>query len=230
MLNWGLCIAGSYLLGSIPFGFLIGKAKGIDIREVGSKNVGATNVGRVLGRSFGITCFFLDMGKGAIPVIVAGAMNGLLGQDVVAMETSQIWLWLAVAFASVLGHMCSPFLGFKGGKGVATGFGSMLAMWPLLTLPALGAMVVWYGVLKLTHYVSVASMLAATSLPIGYFIRILPPKAMDQPLSQTAQYIMHASAPLIVTVAMALLIAYKHRTNIARLRQGTEPKHGSSVE
>lgn len=230
MLNWGLCIAGSYLLGSIPFGFLIGKAKGIDIREVGSKNVGATNVGRVIGRKFGMTCLFLDMGKGVIPVVVAGAISGLSSQDVVAMEPSQIWLWLAVAFASVLGHMCSPFLGFKGGKGVATGFGSMLAMWPLLTLPALAAMIVWYCVLRMTRYVSVASMLAAASLPIAYFLRILPPKAMEQPLSQTADYVMHASAPLIVTAAMALLIAYKHRTNITRLRQGIEPKHGSPVE
>lgn len=230
MLTWALCIAGSYLLGSIPFGFLIGKAKGIDIREVGSKNIGATNVGRVIGRSFGITCAILDVCKGAVPVIVAGAMSGLSSQSVTEMEPMQIWLWLAVAFASVLGHMYSPFLGFKGGKGVATGFGSLLAMWPLLTLPALGAMVVWYGVLKLTRYMAVASMLAAASLPIGYFLRIIPPGATDQELSQTVDYVMHASAPLIVTTAMAILIAYQHRTNIARLRKGIEPKLGSPVE
>lgn len=230
MLSWILCIAGSYLVGSIPFGFLIARSKGIDIREVGSKNVGATNVGRVMGRSFGRVCLLLDISKGAVPVIVAGIINGLSSQQLKDMEPSQMWLWLAVAFASVLGHMYSPFLGFKGGKGVATGFGSLLAMWPLLTLPALVAMVVWYAVLKLTRYVSVASMLAAASLPVGYFFRILPPSATDQPISQTIDSVIHASAPLIVTVAMAILIAYKHRDNIARLRQGTEPKHGSPVE
>lgn len=231
MVPWILTIAGAYLVGAIPFGVLIGRARGIDIRLHGSKNIGATNVGRVLGRRLGLLCFVLDMAKGAVPVLVAGGVFGLLGRPpagrdpaVAVLTQQQMWLWLAVACAAVGGHMASPFLGFRGGKGVATGFGGMVVMWPLLTIPALGAIVVWYGVLRFTHYMSVASMSAALSLPVGYFLRALPNDALEIPLRETLQQVITAAPPLIVTTAMALLVVYRHRANIGRLRRGEEPK------
>ena len=225
MTLWIVCIAGAYLAGSIPFGVIIGRARGIDIREHGSKNIGATNVSRVLGRRLGLLCFVLDVGKGAGPVIAAGALFGLLGKRPVdpdaetVLTQAKTWLWLAVAGATIFGHMYSPFLGFRGGKGVATSFGAMVGMWNVLTIPALGALVVWYGVLRLTRYVSVASMTAAVSLPLGYALSVLP-----NDLSDSLDQVMAAKPPLIVTAAMALLVIYRHRGNIARLRRGEESK------
>lgn len=228
---WLLTILGAYLIGSIPFGVIIGKARGVDIRQVGSKNIGASNVTRILGRKLGLLCFFLDMGKGAAPVLIAGSIFGLLGRlpastDPAAdvLSAAEMWLWLAVVCAAVFGHMFSPFLGFGGGKGVATGFGGLLFMWPAMTIPALGAIVVWYGVLRLSHYVSLASMLAAASLPLGYALSILPRETLDIPVSESLHQIASGSPPLIVTAVMALVVIYKHRTNIARLRRGEEPK------
>ena len=228
MIHWVWLIPSAYVAGSIPFGYLLGRARGLDIRQHGSKNVGATNVGRVLGRRLGLTCFVLDMVKGAVPVIAAGVINDLITESIDSISAQQMWLWLAVACAAVLGHMHSLFLGLRGGKGVATGFGAMLAMWPLLTFPALGVMVIWYGMLRLTRYVSVASMTASLSLPLAYLVRVLPPDAMDVELSQTLDRVWRASPPLIVTAVLALLIVFKHRTNIARLRRGEEPKSNSS--
>ncbi len=225
--QWIGLIIGAYVLGSIPFGVIIGRFKGIDIREHGSRNIGATNVTRVLGRKAGVSCFVLDVGKGVGPVIAAGIIFDLLGRPAGAetgLTSTQMWLWMAVACASVFGHMHSIFLGFGGGKGVATGFGSMAAMWPLLTFPALGAMVVWYGVLRFTRYISVASMLAALSLPVGYILSALPRDALEQPLSHSLDHIVAGYPPLIVTALMALVVVFKHRANIARLRRGEEPK------
>ena len=228
MSGWVLWIGGAYILGSIPVGYLLGRARGLDIRQHGSKNVGATNVGRVLGRRLGLICFVLDTAKGAVPVIAAGVINELITKEIDSISPQQMWLWLAVACAAVLGHMHSLFLGLRGGKGVATGFGAMLAMWPLLTFPALGAMVVWYSMLRLTRYVSVASMTASLSLPLAYLVRALPPDATDVELSQTVARVLQTSPPLIITSVLALLIVFKHRTNIARLRRGEEPKSNSS--
>ena len=138
-----------------------------------------------------------------------------------------MWLWLAVAGAAVLGHMCSPWLRFGGGKGVATGFGAMLAMFPLLTFPALAALVVWYACLRLTRYVSLASIAGAASLPVWYLVWVIPRDAEQQPFQHTLQRLAHAWPPLVVTAALAALVLYKHRSNLARLRRGEEPKVGS---
>jgi len=230
-LAWGLIIVAAYGLGSIPFGVVIGRMRGVNLLREGSRNPGASNVTRLLGKRLGILCFFLDMGKGVIPVIVAGVMFDLLGDrpassdpTVAVLTRTEMWLWLSVACAAVLGHMRSPWLGFRGGKGVATGFGAMAAMWAVLTLPALAAMVVWYGVLRVTRYVSVASVLAAMSLPVGYLLSALPREALEQPLSASIDQLMVASPPLIVTTGMAVLITYLHRGNLARIRRGEEPK------
>ena len=221
MLPFLLSILAAYLIGSIPFGVLLARTRGVDIRAHGSKNIGATNVGRVLGKTLGGLCFVLDVGKGAAPVLVAGIVCDVLGRGPAELRHVDMSLWMAVAAAAVLGHMCSIFLRFAGGKGVATSFGAMLAMWPLLTLPAIAALVTWYAILRLTRYVSLSSILATLSLPIWYLARIIPASGEN-----IIPAIAHASPPLIVTAAMALLVVYRHRANIARLRRGEEPKVG----
>jgi glycerol-3-phosphate acyltransferase PlsY len=222
--TWIICIVGAYLVGSIPFGVLIGRLRGIDIREHGSRNIGATNVGRVLGRPLGALCFVLDLLKGALPVLIAGALCDALGRDPKNLDdtTAWMWWWLGVAAAAVLGHMYSVYLGFRGGKGVATSFGALLAMWQLLTLPTLGALVVWYAVLRLGRYVSIASMAAAVSIPLWYLVRIIP--NTGESIGPT---IMHASPPLLITSALAALVIWRHRGNISRIRKGEEPKSGT---
>lgn len=219
--QWTIAIVGAYLLGSIPFGFLIARAKGLDIRQHGSRNIGATNVGRVLGRRWGMLCFALDVLKGALAVLLAGWWTGALGDA--NPSASLAWLWLAVAGAAITGHMFTIFLRFKGGKGVATGFGALLAMWPHLTVPAIAALVVWIFTLRFTRYVSVSSILAAIILPISVALQALI-RADGSPADRMA-----AVAPfLIATSALGALVIWKHRANIARLRAGTEPKVGRS--
>lgn len=229
MWPWFIAIAAAYVVGSIPFGVIIGKSQGVDIRAHGSRNVGATNVGRVLGKKWGLICFFLDLGKGALPVIVSGAALGTLNVSVSMLSVEQQWLWLGVAAAAVAGHMFSLFLGFSGGKGVATAFGAMLSMWPVLTFPALGAAVVWYTALRVTHYVSVASMLGALSVPLGYLLAVMPQAAFDQPWPDTFASLKHASPAFIVTLVLAAVVVFKHRGNIARLKRGEEPKAGRTL-
>jgi glycerol-3-phosphate acyltransferase PlsY len=230
-LPWILCIVGAYALGSIPFGVLIGRARGIDIRQHGSRNIGASNVGRVLGRRLGLLCFALDACKGATPVLVTGAIFGLLGgrpasldPSVRVIDTVPLCLWQVVAAAAVLGHMFSPFLGFRGGKGVATGLGALAAMWEVLTIPAFGALVVWYGVLRMSRYISLASMCAALSLPVGYAVSVLPRDAFDRPFADSLSQVAQGWPPLVMTAIMAALVLYTHRANIARLRRGEEPQ------
>ena len=230
---WLLSIVGSYLVGSIPFGVLLGRLKGVNIRKHGSRNVGATNVTRVLGKRLGLLCFALDLAKGVGPVVVVGAIGGMLGRPaasavagVSVLTGPEIWLWLAVAAATVLGHMYSPFLAFGGGKGVATGFGAMVAMWPVLSLPALGGLVVWYGVLRLTKYVSLASRVAAASVPVGYLMTVIPHDALRTAPADWLERVAGAWPPLAVTGAMAVVVIYRHRANIARIRRGDEPRVG----
>lgn len=216
--QWPICIIGAYLVGSIPFGVIIGRIRGVDVRDHGSKNIGATNVSRLLGRKYGVLCFLLDVSKGAIPTFVAGVMNGLINPDE-PLKQHQMWLWMAVAIAAVLGHMFSIFLKFRGGKGVATGFGSLAAMWSLMTIPAFVALVVWYFTLRMTKYVAVASMLAAVSLPLIYLLTLIPNDGRV-----IAKNLLDASPPFFVTGVLAVLIVFQHRSNIARLQRGEEPK------
>ncbi len=218
-LIWTACIIGAYLIGSIPVGVIIARSRGVDIFKAGSGNVGATNVGRVLGRGFGRLCFGLDALKGAVPVLITGLITGVLGHGADELTQAQMWLWLAVALATVLGHIASVFLKFRGGKGVATGFGALLAMWPLLTAAALAALFVWYVALRLFRYVSLASIIAAASLPLSCALLSVRTTTTDP----WADFV-HASPPFIVTGALALLVVYKHRANIGRLRRGEEPK------
>jgi len=210
--EWLIAIALAYGFGSIPFGLLIGLAKGVDIREHGSRNIGATNCGRVLGRAYGLACLALDMVKGAAPVMAAGLWFDLSSGEAVA--ASAMWWWMGVAGAAVLGHVFPIWLGFRGGKGVATAFGVLLGAWPYLTLPALAAMGTWLIFTSTLRYVSLASMMAALALP-GYvaFAGALAgwPSATAQPL-------------LAVTAGLAVLVVLRHRGNVVRLCRGVESR------
>src|SRR5947209_2958392 len=145
-----LAILFSYLLGAVPFGFVVARLRGVDIFHAGSGNIGATNVGRVLGRKFGLFVFVLDFLKGAVPV----ALVRHYLPDVP-------WAAVAAGLAAFLGHMFPVYLGFRGGKGVATGTGVVAV---LLPGPTAVAVLVWISVLVATRYVSLASVLAAAAL------------------------------------------------------------------
>lgn len=220
---WLVAIAGAYLIGSIPFGVLIARSKGVDIRAVGSGNIGATNVGRTLGKQFGIICFALDFLKGAAPVAAAGLMFGLMEERPGGIAAVQMWLWLAVAVAAVAGHMASIFIGFKGGKGVATGFGAIAAMWPLLTVPAFAALATWFIVMKTSRYVSVASMAAAASISAWYVVWLIIWSEESAGAALRGGW-----PPIVAMAALAGLIIWRHRGNIARLRRGEEAKVGEA--
>ncbi|MGI9013236.1 MAG: glycerol-3-phosphate 1-O-acyltransferase PlsY [Phycisphaerales bacterium] len=217
LLAWIICILAAYLAGSIPFGVMLGRLRGINIREHGSRNVGATNVARVLGKRLGGLCFALDVLKGAVPVLVAGIVNDVVDRAVTQLTHAEMWLWLAVAAAAVAGHMFSMFLKFAGGKGVATGFGAMLAMWPPLTVPAVMAFVVWFTALRMWRYVGLASVLAALSLPILVII-------WNMPASGNLHETLHVWPMIVSTGVLAAVVVWKHRGNLARIRRGEEPK------
>lgn len=188
----------SYLLGAIPFAFLIGKFYGKDIRREGSGNVGATNVTRVIGKGPGRLCFALDFAKGAAPVIVAARFFP---------ATGGVGMLLAGA-AAVAGHMFPVYLKFKGGKGISTAGGVAAAMMPQAFL---FAGIIWVVVFKLSGYVSLASIVAAISLP----------------LAATIFGLFGGNAPVAVVVffyCIAVFAVWKHRENIKRLRNGTESR------
>jgi glycerol-3-phosphate acyltransferase PlsY len=221
---WPLFVAGAYVIGSIPFGVLLARTRGIDIRKHGSGNVGATNVGRVLGRRLGLACFVLDVGKGAIPVLVAGWYFQLLGRDTMATPATDSWWWLGVAFAALAGHMASVFLGFRGGKGVATAFGGLVAMWPTLGLAALAAFAAWIMVVLPTRMVSLASMVAAIVLPAVTVWILL---SADVPDSISPSDVWPRRLPaIIVSSLIGAMILWRHRSNLARIISRTESRIG----
>ena len=206
---WIAWLAAAYLAGSIPFGLIIGRARHVDIRQHGSGNIGATNVGRVLGRRWGILCFVLDVAKGFTPVF-ACCLVAPLGRE----ATPAAVLGLLVAAMAMLGHIFPVWLRFRGGKGVATGLGVLLGLWPILTIPAVIAGIVWFVVVRAIGYVSVASMAAAAALP---FLTLASALYHQLPLGQTVLY-------LTVATALATLVIWRHRSNVAKLRAGTETK------
>jgi acyl phosphate:glycerol-3-phosphate acyltransferase len=192
----------AYLLGSIPTGFLVAKARGIDIRAVGSGNIGATNVFRFLGKPAGIFVLFADALKGWLAVVgvtwvVIQAFH--LSQDQVTKE----WLQICAGVCAILGHNFTCWLHFKGGKGIATSAGALTALVPLSLIIILG---VWIVVFALSRYVSLASICAALTLPF-------------------AAWLTHQSVTMIaITTALGVLAIYKHKANIKRLLNGTESR------
>jgi len=222
---WAFAIAIAYFVGSVPFGLLIGLAKGVDIRAAGSGNIGATNAMRVLGRGPGITCFALDVCKGLAPTLSAGFALGAI--DNASDEAFVGWLWMAVAAAAVLGHMFPVWLRFRGGKGVATGFGALLGVWPVMTIAALGAVVVWLVAVKATRYVGVSSSLAAASLPVlvagAWWI------GGTLGINDTKAGWIAATPFLVAGSALACLVIWRHRGNLARTLSGVEPRAGEKI-
>jgi glycerol-3-phosphate acyltransferase PlsY len=216
---WTIGIVSAYIAGSIPFGVLLAKTKGINIREHGSKNIGATNVGRVLGKKLGTVCFFLDVLKGTTPVLIVGLFAGLFGQSIHETTTIEMLLWICVVLAALLGHMYSIFLKFGGGKGVATTFGGMVAMWPLLTIPVLLAFLAWVITLKATKMISLASLFSALVLFGDAVATVLLGSSLE-----------HAWPLLAVTGLISIMVFWKHRSNIGRIVRGKEPKIGSAAK
>jgi glycerol-3-phosphate acyltransferase PlsY len=210
-----LLALGAYLLGSVPFGLLVGLARGVDVRVAGSGNIGATNVGRLLGGKFFILTFILDLLKSLLPMLVATwLLRRQLGPPD-SYATRHYVLWLTVGFAAVLGHMFPVFLRFRGGKGVATSAGFMLGLWPYYTIPALFAIGIFALALLAWRYMSLASILGAVAFPIAYALVSLA----------LGWDILGRQWPLLALgVLVAALVTYKHRGNLARLRAGTEPK------
>lgn len=213
-----------FLSGSIPCGYLMGKSRGIDIRTRGSGNIGATNVSRVLGRGPGIACFALDMLKGLTPTLGAGLVLGLAGRWSVPPESQ--WSWIAIALAPIAGHVFCPWLGFKGGKGVATGLGALLGLYPVMTLASLGALLVWLAAIACWRYVSLASILAGVSLPAWVALEF----ALAGRLGRLPHESVFAAATpfALLSLGLAAFVVYTHRANIGRLRLGTEPRIGGA--
>jgi len=206
----GLVLVG-YLAGSIPFGFLTGKIKGIDLREHGSKNIGATNAGRVLGKKYFFLILLLDAGKGFLPTLAAGRLLGNTGLSPAVRHL----MWLGVAFSAIAGHNWPLWLKFKGGKGVATSLGVVLAIYPFYTYPAILALMIWGFVVKCTGYVSAGSIVAALGFLAAYLLL----------LAMLPAWTIREQWPLITFASgMTAVLIFRHWSNIQRLRMGTEHK------
>lgn len=199
-----LAAIGGYLLGSLPTGYLVGRARGVDLRTTGSGNIGATNTLRVLGLRAGVFVLAVDALKGFVAVWLTGrGLPGIAGAEADGREP----LTLVAGVAAILGHNYTCWLGFKGGKGIATSAGVLLALMPA----ALGiCFLVWAVVVGLSRYVSLASICAAAALPVAAWWT--------------------GSGPLLTGVGLALgaLAIFKHRANIRRLLDGTEHRWSRS--
>lgn len=204
----------AYLVGSIPTGYIIGRARGVDVRTQGSGNIGATNVGRVLGRKWGYLCFLLDVLKGFAPVLAAGLLLHDVTGGVPPLDHQAAWL--LVGMGTILGHIFTVFLKFKGGKGVATSLGAVLGFYPYFTWAGLAAFGLWIVVVLIWRYVSLASIVAAVAFPLLFVGACL---ALGRPVGALWPLLAFASA-------MALLVVVRHRANVRRLLDGTENKIG----
>ncbi len=201
-----LAALAGYLLGSIPTGYLVAAARGLDIRSVGSGNIGATNVFRYLGVPAGIFVLLSDAFKGWLAVVVVTRIlsswlqmpGGLLERE---------WMTIIAGLSAILGHNYTCWLHFKGGKGIATSAGVLLALVPWAFLMILG---IWIIIFALTRYVSLASICAAAALPFSAWL--------------TRQ----SSTIVLIMALMGALAIYKHKANIQRLLRGTENRIGKS--
>lgn len=191
-----LTAVAAFLLGSLPTGYLVARSRGVDIRQHGSGNIGATNVFRTLGKPLGISVFVIDALKGFAAVWLA--LYFVPGE----------WSGIVAAVAVIAGHNYTPWLGFKGGKGIATSAGVLLALMPLAVL---AIAIVWFAVFFASRYVSLASICASAALPLAVAA-----------LWWTGR---GGSAPLLVfALVISALAIWRHRSNIQRLRDGTESR------
>jgi len=208
-----------YLVGSIPFGLIIGLARGVDVRTQGSGNIGSTNVGRILGQPWGYLCFVLDVAKGFLPVWFTGHyLSAAVSNSNSTLPMAGQLAWLLAAASCILGHMFSIYLKFHGGKGVATSLGVLLGIWPYFTLTAAVSLFIWIGVWGLWRIVSLASITAAISFPLAFLLLIW----------RIPRWSFNSLWPLFLfSCMMAGLVVLRHRNNISRLLAGTENRSGS---
>ena len=196
-----MLVPAAYLIGSIPFGLIFTRGSGVDLRSTGSRNIGATNVLRSVGKVPAILTLLSDGLKGAIPVMIC---KYILSTSNPEMSAGELWI-SAVGLSAVLGHMFSVFLGFRGGKGVATGIGVIAAYTPSVSLILIG---IWITVAIVSKYSSLAAVTAVLSLPVIYVIQ-----------GESAITISFA-------IILAALIIIKHKSNISNLMSGSESRIG----
>ena len=201
---WLIWIVGAYLIGGIPFGFLIGKMRGVDVRTVGSKNIGATNVFRTVGKKWGLLAFFCDVMKGFFPTLAASMLATRNPQ-----LSTTCHLPLCVGIMTVVGHMLTPYMKFKGGKGVATAFGMLIALLPATVGIAFAIFAITFAC---SNYISLGSCVSSAFLAVAIWFPILGTRGADD-LPQC-----------ILVTLIALFVIWKHRSNIGRLIHGNENK------
>jgi len=204
MIEFVAVVIGSYLIGSIPSGLIIGKLRRVDIREYGSGNIGTTNVLRTLGARYGAIVLIADVFKGVIAVLIA---RYIIGSPMSEM---------AAGFAAVAGHDWSVFLKFKGGRGVATSLGGILPMAMWAPLAAVAGVVIFIALIALTRYVSLASIIGSLSAVVAMAVFM----GMNRVPWEYLVYI----------GGVVALIIFQHRDNISRLLSGTESKLGQKGE
>ena len=201
----------SYLFGAIPWAFIIGKLNGIDIRKCGSGNVGATNVTRTVGKYWGKLCFFCDLLKGVIPVIIVAKLAKIIYPNIIEAHIN--YGCMLAGFSAISGHVWTIFLKFKGGKGVSTSAGVLLALAPA---PVLAGLICWIIIFKLSKMVSLASIIAAAFLPII---------AITFNFTLKSHKFFLTSTPILTFLIIIAMIAIaKHHSNIKRILNGTESK------
>ncbi len=203
---WLMVVLAGYLPGSLPAGLIAGRLKGVDIRAVGSGNIGATNAFRMLGKGIGVAVLLVDVMKGLLPCLFFPALVAGVFPESQAPELQTLQLLIGVS--AILGHNYPCWLGFKGGKGIATSAGVVGALAPVPFAVCLGFWVLAFAV---TRYVSVASVAAAVALPTA---------AAAWPNEGVNRY-----GPLFwICLFLGVMAVWKHRSNLQRLKQGTEPK------
>jgi glycerol-3-phosphate acyltransferase PlsY len=203
-MTWLLIAVLSYFIGSIPSGYLVARSQGVDIRQHGSRNIGATNVLRVMGKKWGYLVFLCDSSKGFLAVklgflIAAHSLQSSVLGEVIA------------AIACILGHNYTLWLGFKGGKGIATSGGVILALFPIAVICCIA--IVWVVVFYSSKYVSLASIAAAVALPFSVFLFV--------PKTGTEFWVVFGFSLLVCVLAV-----WRHQSNIVRLMNGTETRFG----
>ncbi len=206
-LPWLLLVISSYLMGSIPAGYLAGRLCGVDLRTQGSGNIGATNALRVLGKAWGSGVFLVDFLKGLLPVYLAGIWSAQLGVHPSSAPGALAGLCV------LLGHSFPVWLRFQGGKGIASSAGVIVGLFPSVFFFCIGS---WLFFFMLTRYVSVASIAASITLP----------------LAVAMLFMLHRAdwLALLLSMMMCLLALWRHRSNIARLRVGMEPRFEQKKE
>ena len=210
-MNFILLIIAAYLLGSIPFGQIIAKLHSIDLLKIGSGNIGATNLSRALGKKWAYFCFLLDVLKGLLPMLAADCFISS------PPTTAELFLWLTVGVAAVLGHIFSIYMRFKGGKGVATSFGVALGLWPYYTIAVAVAFIVWLVCVWIWRYISLASIAASVVFPLALVALIFLKPAWS---------FTNVWPLLTAAVLVPIMVIARHRENIKRIRNGTESKVG----